>query len=697
MVYDRATSARDLAIPELWERSQARSLQRRRLTELGRRARRRRKSASLAVSAALAAVPVLPRGVAAADSGSGASTVGANTYSNGVAQASSSRVVLEVGNEGNLVAAAQERLNEVQPLTHLAVDGIYGPLTQGAVTEFQRAHGLMPTGAIDVGTWAVMFKAPVLVMGGMSTAGSTTGVNDGSSSSTSFVGNTVPAGTTSAGGNQAVAGTGAGTAPNPGSSTAGQTGTSSGASGSGSRAAVGGTSGSSTSAPAGGGAATTPQPSSGNQPIAVVSPSNPTTQPSTYVLTNGVALPLPRQYIVNGYVDQGVDYSAPGGTPEYAMGSGVIIGEGISGFGPNAPILKITSGPLTGLEVYYGHAGTDLVQVGQHVTAGQQITEVGYGIVGISTGPHLEIGFYPPGPMGAGSRMLSLINSLLSQHPSGRVWGSSTSASHTVRIATSKPAASSSAPASSVPPATAGPAGEPAASGGTVSNSSPVPASNESQATSYTQDQQAAVGGATADTASAQSNSSAAAAAEANSQSNSNAAAVADVQPNSASATAANVQSNSGAALSSAPIAASQGASAPAQPQMQVQQNTAPQADVVTQQPAAPAAQPIAPAPQTSSPAPQKSSPAPQTSSPAPQAAPAPASTAPAQADTAAAASSSTQTNTAATVQSNTAAAPQPSAQPETQAASTTPAASQTPAASETPAASTTPAEVPAG
>ena len=132
---------------------------------------------------------------------------------------------------------------------------------------------------------------------------------------------------------------------------------------------------------------------------------------------------MPRQYIVNGSVDQGVDYSAPGGTPLYAMGDGVIIGEGISGFGPNAPVLQITSGPLKGLEVYYGHAGTDLVHVGDHVTAGQQISQVGYGIVGISTGPHLEIGFYPPGAMGAGSHMLSVINGLLSQHSSGRAWG----------------------------------------------------------------------------------------------------------------------------------------------------------------------------------------------------------------------------------------------------------------------------------
>ncbi|HEY3700708.1 MAG TPA: peptidoglycan-binding protein [Acidimicrobiales bacterium] len=127
----------------------------------------------------------------------------------------------------------------------------------------------------------------------------------------------------------------------------------------------------------------------------------------------GAALPLPRQYLKNGSVDQGVDYSAPGGTPLYAMGSGTIIQEGIGGFGPDAPVLQITSGPLAGRTVYYGHSGPDLVPVGAHVVQGQQISAVGYGIVGISTGPHLEIGFLPLGRIGAGQPMLAYINAIL--------------------------------------------------------------------------------------------------------------------------------------------------------------------------------------------------------------------------------------------------------------------------------------------
>jgi murein DD-endopeptidase MepM/ murein hydrolase activator NlpD len=92
------------------------------------------------------------------------------------------------------------------------------------------------------------------------------------------------------------------------------------------------------------------------------------------------------------------------------MGSGTIIQEGIGGFGPNAPVLQITSGPLAGKTVYYGHAGPDLVPVGAHVVQGQQISAVGNGIVGISTGPHLEVGFWPLGHGGAGQAMLDYIN-----------------------------------------------------------------------------------------------------------------------------------------------------------------------------------------------------------------------------------------------------------------------------------------------
>jgi murein DD-endopeptidase MepM/ murein hydrolase activator NlpD len=112
--------------------------------------------------------------------------------------------------------------------------------------------------------------------------------------------------------------------------------------------------------------------------------------------------------------DQGVDISAPGDTPEYAVCSGTIVLHGIGGFGPSAPVLHCDSSIDGYSYVYYGHAGpANQLPVGTHVGAGSVMSSVGPGIVGISTGPHLEIGFADASgsPIGAGAgTMMSLLH-----------------------------------------------------------------------------------------------------------------------------------------------------------------------------------------------------------------------------------------------------------------------------------------------
>ena len=136
-------------------------------------------------------------------------------------------------------------------------------------------------------------------------------------------------------------------------------------------------------------------------------------------ISHGFEFPMPKGDVsppATWSLDDGVDIAAPGGTPELAVCSGTIVLHGIGGFGPSAPVLHCDS-PLAGYDyVYYGHAGPgNWTPIGTHVSQGAVISEVGNGIVGLSSGPHLEIGFAdssgsPIGPSSA-STMMSLLRS----------------------------------------------------------------------------------------------------------------------------------------------------------------------------------------------------------------------------------------------------------------------------------------------
>src|SRR5215212_2976778 len=137
---------RDLGRPEHWHRSLERSRRRRALAVAGRKASSRRKGASLALTAAVAAGPTLPS-VALAKAGG---STGDASVTPTLARDAKPRVLVGPGDSGPLVA-------QVQSALHINVDGNYGRQTEAAVASFQRQTGLPTTGRVDVGTFRALF------------------------------------------------------------------------------------------------------------------------------------------------------------------------------------------------------------------------------------------------------------------------------------------------------------------------------------------------------------------------------------------------------------------------------------------------------------------------------------------------------------------------------------------------------------
>lgn len=77
--------------------------------------------------------------------------------------------VLSLGSEGEAVRTVQEQLNRIAQnfpaIPRTPADGIYGPATQEAVTEFQKIFHMPQTGSVDFSTWYEISNVFVAVTG----------------------------------------------------------------------------------------------------------------------------------------------------------------------------------------------------------------------------------------------------------------------------------------------------------------------------------------------------------------------------------------------------------------------------------------------------------------------------------------------------------------------------------------------------
>jgi peptidoglycan DL-endopeptidase CwlO len=188
------TGTRDLACPELWERSLERSRRRRELA-----AQRRGPAVQTVSAVALAATLASP-------AAAGATLL--RTHSHGPAVADAQRA-LGVAADGEFGPLTRRAVREFQrahglevdgiigPVTRaalgldkgpkppagttraiqaklgLAVDGVYGPVTRGAVLQFQRMHGLEVDGVVGPQTLGALGLSSAAAGGGV---GSTSAV-----------------------------------------------------------------------------------------------------------------------------------------------------------------------------------------------------------------------------------------------------------------------------------------------------------------------------------------------------------------------------------------------------------------------------------------------------------------------------------------------------------------------------------------
>ncbi|MEX1141540.1 MAG: peptidoglycan DD-metalloendopeptidase family protein [Thermoleophilaceae bacterium] len=142
-------SHRDLALPAPWQRSLERSLHRRRITPAVRRSLARRRRASVALSTLMVAGPAASVFAAAASLGRGADVAHASPAARAIDPAPAS-TMYRLGSRGTAVAEIQRELD-------IPVDGVFGPVTDGAVRDFQARAGLLVDGIVGPVTWTSLF------------------------------------------------------------------------------------------------------------------------------------------------------------------------------------------------------------------------------------------------------------------------------------------------------------------------------------------------------------------------------------------------------------------------------------------------------------------------------------------------------------------------------------------------------------
>lgn len=345
------TSHRDLALMDPWRRSLERSLHRRAITPAIRRSLARRRRASVALSTLMVAGPTGSL-LGAAGFGLGGTRVDvaqASPASRAIdSGATPAAMAFKLGSRGDAVAEIQRQLG-------VTADGVFGPITQAAVTDFQARNGLDVDGVVGPATWTALF--------GLEQAAAAAGAHDGSVAV--ILRERGTAGPRSTGAD-------AGLAPLSGADPASDE-------NAGETLAVGGD---------------TPA----SDPPAATQPADdaPATRPvSTPPAGDGACGPLRLGNPVKGMVTSGfgprwgrnhdgLDIAAPTGTPIRAAECGVVSFAGVqSGYG-NMVCVKHSSR----FETCYAHMTKYAVAQGQRVDRGQVIGYVG--CTGNCTGPHLH-------------------------------------------------------------------------------------------------------------------------------------------------------------------------------------------------------------------------------------------------------------------------------------------------------------------